>query len=274
MGRKNKGLSKDKSRYARKKVYTEAGVPIPGLWKGVKKYYVQVSVVKNDKIIQRFQPLKALSLEDAITESQGIKSHWSIKRSEFRIIKFKKMDKWFREFENIIKKTKPLPIRYYHCFFIFNEDAQPSLFNHYIPTSHTTHPFKKIIKLKDDIAFFNSSLKKLNSFFYDVITTKSDKYIPITETIRRIEFWSKALTKLNSKFIQSKNKKSKIGKSRFIGTIGEYFICINTQAISEEEIKTAKQIFETISPLLQKIEEFWNVFLIQLGEELENDSKN
>lgn len=267
MGRKNKGLSKDKSRYGRKKVYTEAGISIPGLWKGINKYYVQVSVIKDDKIVQRFQPLKAFVLEEAIKESQEIKIHWAKKRLEFQGVKFEKINKALQELTDIVKDIKPLPERYYHCFSIRGDMSTKSV---------EIYNLKKIIRLKEDVVFFNSILRDIPNIVLKFVTSLDLKdYITIQNAIFRIVIWARTITKFFSAITSKRNRLI----FPAIGFLCDYLVCVNTKNISEEEIKIAHQAFETVLPLSDKIQEIRNEHLSSLkikmsDEELLTYSQN
>lgn len=267
MGRKNKGLSKDKNRYVRKKVYTEAGISIPGLWKGINKYYVQVSVVKDNKIVKRFQTLKALTLEDAIKESQEIKIHWAKKRLEFQGVKFEKTNKELKELADIVKNIRPLPERYYHCFSIRGDMS---------PKSVEIYNLKKIIRLKEDVVFFNSILRDIPNIVLKFVTSLDLKdYITIQNAIFRIVIWARTITKFFSAITSKRNRLI----FPAIGFLCDYLVCVNTKNISEEEIKIAHQAFETVLPLSDKIQEIRNEHLSSLkikmsDEELLTYSQN
>ncbi len=80
-----KKLSEDKERYKYKKVLTENGIPVPGLWQRLKKYYVYVSVIKNGRIVPTFIPLKTRTLQKAIDECQKLQAYWAKERNNFKI---------------------------------------------------------------------------------------------------------------------------------------------------------------------------------------------
>ncbi len=83
--KEHKKLSEDKERYKSKKVLTENGVPVPGLWQRLKKYYVYVSVIKNGRIVPTFIPLKTRTLQKAIDECQKLQAYWAKERNNFKI---------------------------------------------------------------------------------------------------------------------------------------------------------------------------------------------
>ncbi len=280
MGRKNKGLSKDKSRYTLKRVLSKEGIPIPSLWKGINKYYVRVSVVKGDKIVQKFQSLNALTLEDAIKESQEIKNRWAIERNDFKTSIVFEITKTASELKNAVLSIisidieNPDPERNYslpdaktlnnykysnfHGYSVFSEkDALHVQIKgkEVVFFGITPEQPKEKITTAEDFSFLQ---KNIFAFYEFVNTDDAEAKIShprvielyricsgIKASLQRIKAWCEMLT------LYPKPKEGAV----LVQKVKPYFVYAETD-VSEEELNTAKQLFEkleSMDPMIEKL---------------------
>ncbi len=277
MGRKNKGLSKDKSRYTLKRVLSKEGIPIPGLWKGVNKYYVRVSVIKDDKIIQKFQPLKALVLEEAIKESQKIKDHWAVERNRFKTsivfeitktlssLKQAVLDIILIDSENPERKsffnTKSMNDYEYSDFHGYSVFSKKDALHVQVKDGElvffgvTLEQPKEKITIAEDFQLLQKNICTFHEFLnIDEVDVKMDNshvlalfhiYSGINASLQRIKAWCEMLIQY------PKPKKGAILVQKVI----PYFVYAETD-VPEGEINTAKQLFEKLTqmdPLIEKL---------------------
>lgn len=290
MGRKNKGLSKDKSRYTLKRVHSKEGIPIPSLWKGINKYYVRVSVIKDDKIVQKYQPLKALVLEEAIKESQKIKDHWAVERNRFKTsivfeitktlssLKQAVSDIILIDSENPERKSFPdikslNDYKYsdFHGYSVFSEkdalrvqvkDGKLVFFG------ITLEQPKEKITIAEDFQLLQRYIRTFYEFFFNTdVDVKIDNshvivlfhiYSGINASLQRIKAWCEMLTQY------PKPQKGAV----LVQKVSPYFVYAETD-VSDDEINTAKQLFEKLTqmdPLIEKLSSGLCELDVLLGE--------
>ena len=154
MGRPNKGLSKNKNRYNYENVLDADGIPISGLWKRLNKFYVQVSIVKDNKIVQRFLPLEDAPLEEITKKAQEIKSYWSRERAIHKSLTFFSIENFFE----LSSKLKP-----------FEEDISKTFFDGatYLPSVEG----EGMLNIRGFISDYNSLISNLD--FYKNLNWKN-----------------------------------------------------------------------------------------------------
>lgn len=145
--KEHKKLSEDKERYKSKKVLTENGVPVPGLWQRLKKYYVYVSVIKNGRIVPTFIPLKTRTLQKAIDECQKLQAYWAKERNNFKIHEIT---------ENALKEEVYLLSRVFASALRMLEKEMPSLYKNYSEDARN----------KDFLEKYKLQIDVHNAFFY------------------------------------------------------------------------------------------------------------